>query len=110
MKRLALGKGLEALIPGATDSDEKSVTFDLAGQRAILEIPIERIAASPFQSRQAFDPGKLAELAESIKERGMIQPVIVRPVNDTYELIAGERRLKAVRKLNWLTIPAVVIE
>lgn len=110
MKRVALGKGLEALIPGATDSDEENVTSDLPGQRAILEIPIEKIAASPFQSRQAFDPGKLAELAESIKERGMIQPVVVRSVNDTYELIAGERRLKAVQRLNWPTIPAVVIE
>ena len=93
MKRLALGKGLEALIPAGTDSDERIVTSDLRGQRAILEIPVEKIAASPFQSRQAFDPGKLAELAESIKERGMIQPVVIRPVNDTYELIAGERRL-----------------
>jgi ParB family chromosome partitioning protein len=110
MKRLALGKGLEALIPAATDSDEGIVTSDLSGQRAILEIPVERIAASPFQSRQAFDPGKLAELAESIKERGVIQPVVVRAVNDTYELIAGERRLKAVQKLNRPTIPAVIVE
>ncbi len=110
MKRLALGKGLEALIPGATAPDEKAVTSDLSGQRVILEIPIEKIKASPFQSRQAFDPGKLAELAESIKERGVIQPVVVRPVNDTYELIAGERRLKAVQKLDWPTIPAIVVE
>ncbi len=110
MKRLALGKGLEALIPGATAPDEKTVTSDLSEQRVILEIPLEKIKTSPFQPRQAFDPGKLAELAESIKERGVIQPVVVRPLNDTYELIAGERRLKAVQKLSWRTIPAVVIE
>jgi ParB family chromosome partitioning protein len=110
MKRLALGKGLEALIPGATDAGEKNVTSDSAGQGAILEIPIDKISASPFQSRRAFDPGKLAELAESIKERGVIQPVVVRPVNDTYELIAGERRLRAVQKLGWSAIPAVIIE
>ncbi len=110
MKRLALGKGLEALIPGATDADEKNVTSDSPGQRVILEIPIERISASPFQSRRAFDAGKLAELAESIKECGVIQPVVVRPVNDNYELIAGERRLKAVQKLGWSAIPAIVFE
>ncbi len=110
MKRLALGKGLEALIPGATASDDKDVISDSPGQRVILEIPIEKIKASPFQPRQAFDSGKLAELAESIKERGVIQPVVVRPVNDTYELIAGERRLKAIQKLGRRTIPAIVIK
>ncbi len=110
MKRLALGKGLEALIPGATAPDDKDVISDSPGQRVILEIPIEKIKASPFQPRQAFDSGKLAELAESIKERGVIQPVVVRPVNDTYELIAGERRLKAIQKLGRRTIPAIVIK
>ncbi len=110
MKRLALGKGLEALIPGATAPDDKNVTSDSPGQRVISEIPIEKIKASPFQPRQAFDPGKLAELAESIKERGVIQPVVVRPVDDTYELIVGERRLRAVQRLGWTTIPAVFLE
>lgn len=110
MKRLALGKGLEALIPGATAPDDKDVISDSPGQRVILEIPIEKIKASPFQPRQAFDSGKLAGLAESIKERGVIQPIVVRPVNDTYELIAGERRLKAIQKLGRRTIPAIVIK
>lgn len=110
MKRLALGKGLEALIPGVATPDKNNVTSDSPRQKVLMEIPIDKIKTSPFQPRQAFDPGKLAELAESIKERGVIQPVIVRPVNDSYELIAGERRLKAVRKLDWRTIPAIVVE
>lgn len=106
MKRIALGKGLESLIPGASISDEEIAQ----GNRRIVEIPLRELKPSPFQPRQAFDPARLAELVESIKESGLIQPLVVRKSGDAYELIVGERRLKAIEKLNWETAPALVID
>ena len=103
MKRLALGRGLEALIPDTSAGDEKDVTIDTS-------TTLEKIRTGPFQPRRAFDPAGLAELAESIKERGMIQPIVVRAVNDSYELIAGERRLRAAEKLGWESIPSLVLD
>lgn len=110
MKRTALGRGLDALIPGAAATDDKNVTTLEPGQRAVVDIPLAKIVPNPRQPRQSFDPTRLAELAESIKEQGVIQPIVVRPVNDTFELIAGERRLKAVEKLGWNAIPALILE
>jgi len=110
MKRTALGRGLDALIPGAASSGENNVTILEPGQKAIVNIPMGKITPNPKQPRQYFDPARLAELAESIKEQGVIQPIVVRPVNDTYELIAGERRLKAAEKLGWTAIPSVIFE
>ena len=109
MKRLALGRGLEALIPDTSAGDEKDVTIDTS-TTVVYDIPLEKIRTGPFQPRRAFDPAGLAELAESIKERGMIQPIVVRAVNDSYELIAGERRLRAAEKLGWESIPSLVLD
>jgi ParB family chromosome partitioning protein len=109
MKRLALGRGLEALIPDATAGDEKDVTIDTSSNQ-VRAIPLEQIKPGPFQPRRTFDPAGLAELAESIKERGMIQPIVVRAVDDTFELVAGERRLRAVEKLGWESIPSLVLD
>lgn len=109
MKRLALGRGLEALIPDASGTDERDVTIDTS-KNLVYDVPMARIKAGPFQPRRAFDSEALAELAESIKERGMIQPVVVRAVNDTFELIAGERRLRAAEKLGWESIPSLVLD
>jgi ParB family chromosome partitioning protein len=106
MKRIALGKGLESLIPGASIADEEAVQ----GNRRIVEIPIREIKPSPFQPRQAFDQARLAELVESIKESGLIQPLVVRRSGEAYELIVGERRLKAIEKLEWETAPAMIID
>jgi len=110
MKRSVLGRGLDALIPGAAVGDEEKITILEPGQKAIVDIPIAKIAPNPKQPRQHFDPARLAELAESIKEQGVIQPIVVRRVNDTFELIAGERRFKAVEKLGWNTIPSIIFE
>lgn len=109
MKRLALGRGLEALIPDASAAEETDVTIDTS-KNLVYDIPLTRIKTGPFQPRRSFDPGSLAELAESIKERGMIQPVVVRAVNDTFELLAGERRLRAVEKLGWESVPSLVLD
>jgi len=105
MPRNALGKGLEALIPGAT-------TETIDGNRAgTKEIPIGRIAANPFQPRSRFDEASLKELAESIKATGILQPVLLRRGPDGgYQLVAGERRLRAAQHAGLEMIPAIVRE
>jgi ParB family chromosome partitioning protein len=108
MKRIALGKGLEALIPGAVSTE--NVTSDGKLSRSIIDLPLDRIKPNPFQPRQTFDQTKLAELVESIKESGLIQPLVVRKVGEEYELVVGERRLKALEKLDWVTAPSLIID
>src|SRR5690242_16029565 len=95
-----LGRGLEALI-GSTQSTTVSIS-------ELQRIPTSRIRPNPFQPRREFDPAALAELEASIKANGLLQPVTVRRKGDSYELIAGERRLRAVRNLDWKDVPAVV--
>lgn len=101
--RKALGRGLEALIPDLPDDQE--------GRDSVLHVPIDRISANPYQPRQSFDQARLDELARSILEKGVIQPVTVRRKNGQgeYELIAGERRLRAARQTGYQTIPAIVM-
>lgn len=110
MKRTALGRGLDALIPGAPASGHEEEATNDHGRVAIREVPIDRITPNPDQPRRSFDPVRLAELAESIKEQGVIQPVVLRLVDDTYQLIVGERRLRAAEKLGWAKIPSLVLE
>jgi ParB family chromosome partitioning protein len=105
MKRV-LGKGLEALIPGAA-RDGKDVTIS-PGVNVIREILISKIKPSPFQPRLNFDRGRLQELAQSISVRGVIQPIVVRAAGEGFELIVGERRLKALELLGRERIPATV--
>lgn len=99
MQRKALGRGLKALIP---DTDEK--------RGNILEIPVEDIRPNRKQPREVFDDTKLAELTNSIKEKGVLQPVIVQKLIDGYELIAGERRWRAAQKAGMDKIPAIIKE
>jgi ParB family chromosome partitioning protein len=98
MARQALGRGLEALIPLAK------------GEPGIAEIPLAEIRPSPFQPRKRFDDKKLGELAASIRARGILSPVIVRQIPGGYELVAGERRLRAAERAGLERIPAVVRE
>jgi ParB family chromosome partitioning protein len=72
----------------------------------IQEVPIEKVIPSPFQVRKSFNEEDLKELAQTIKDHGLISPITVRPVNDGFELIAGERRLRAAKLLGWATILA----
>ena len=99
MARKALGRGLQALIP---DIQEE------ADEQRVLQIEIDRVSPNPYQPRQSFDQSKLDELARSIAEKGVIQPITVREVDDAYELIAGERRLRAAKQAGFHTIPAMV--
>jgi ParB family transcriptional regulator, chromosome partitioning protein len=107
MKRV-LGKGIEALIPGTASAE--SDTPQPAGLNLIREIPLANITPSPFQPRINFDSVKLGELAQSIETRGVIQPIVVRSVGDNYELIVGERRLRAFELLGRAFIPAIICE
>ena len=76
----------------------------------IQQIPIERVDSNPFQPRKHFDDEKIDELAQSIKTYGLLQPIILRKINDKYEIIAGERRFKACTKLGFEKVSAIVKE
>jgi len=95
-----LGKGLGALIP------EKS-TQDTSGDK-VSTVDVSLVQPNKLQPRKFFDPDKLRELKESIREKGIIQPILVRVVEGGYELIAGERRFRAVKELGYSEVPAVV--
>lgn len=100
MEKKALGKGLGALIP---EIEHKAHT-----EEKVAYLPVDDIIPSRFQPRENFDEDALAELAASIKEKGVVQPVLVRRHNGGYELIAGERRLRAVKSLGVKEIPAII--
>ena len=99
-KQRRLGRGLEALIGAAQP------TSNAASE--LQRIPTSRIRPNPYQPRREFDPAALAELEASIRANGLLQPITVRRKGDSYELIAGERRLRAVRNLDWKDVHAVV--
>lgn len=102
MEKRVLGKGLKALIP-----DDVAIK---SGERGTVQIKVDDIIIGRFQPREVFDPAKLKELVNSIKEKGVLQPLIVRPKGDKYELIAGERRLRAAKELGLLQVAAVIKE
>jgi ParB family transcriptional regulator, chromosome partitioning protein len=94
-----LGRGLEALIgPQATAS----------AANELQRIAIVRVRANPYQPRREFDPQDLTDLEASIKASGLLQPITVRKKGELFELIAGERRLRAVTNLGWREVPAIV--
>ncbi|MBF0292975.1 MAG: ParB/RepB/Spo0J family partition protein [Nitrospinae bacterium] len=100
MTRPALGRGLSALIPAKPAEGQKG--------ESVRNIPVDQIFPSRFQPRTVFNPDALRELADSIRERGIIQPVIVTEKKNGFELIAGERRWRAVKSLGLKEIPAIV--
>jgi len=102
MTRQALGKGIQALIPEAKEEGQE--------EKKLVELEIDKIKPNPFQPREALNPEKLSELANSIKEKGLIQPIVVRKSSTGFELIAGDRRLKAARSVGLKLIPALVKE
>jgi ParB family transcriptional regulator, chromosome partitioning protein len=94
-----LGRGLGALIPAGSVIDANT---------GLQELPVVSIRPNPHQPREHFDEEALAALAESIREVGVLQPVLVREAGDGFELIAGERRWRAARRVGLQTIPAIV--
>lgn len=103
--RRGLGRGLAALIPGAVAS-----TTPGSNSQGLRTLPIERIRPNKTQPRKTFAPESLAELAESIKLRGVLQPIVVRKSGDNYEIVAGERRWRAASLAGLHEVPAVVKE
>ena len=120
MNKPRLGRGLNALLSVSDMSDDSispeapsgllpSITAPHDGLR-ILEVSVDRIHANPSQPRKEFDESSLLELAASLKTNGVIQPIILRQVGNDFELIAGERRLRAAKLAGFLTIPSIVKE
>ena len=104
MQKKGLGRGLSALIPGAPES----TTVETPSGSSPKQVAVDRITTSPFQPRRTFDETKIDELASSIRNQGIIQPLIVRPKNDGFELIAGERRWRAAMRAGLSHVPVVV--
>lgn len=102
MERKALGKGISALIPAR---EAESVR-----REEILHVDLVKIKPNPFQPREDFNPQGMEELTQSIREKGVIQPVLVRQRGEHYELIAGERRFRAAKLLNLKEIPVIIKE
>ena len=98
-----VGRGLESLL-GPVNREQA------VAEGALRDLPVAQVRPNPFQPRTHFDETALAELVASIEASGLLQPVVVRSRNGTYELIAGERRWRAVQRLGWPTVPAVVKE
>jgi ParB family chromosome partitioning protein len=102
-KRRALGRGLSALIP------EPEATA-AAGEAPAGEVPTSVLDPNPFQPRSTFDPARLDELAASIRESGIVQPILVRRRGERYQIIAGERRFRAAELAGLATVPVAVRE
>ena len=97
MKRQALGKGLDVLLPQSP-----------IPTAALTELDLDQIQPNPLQPRMRFEPGKLKELAASIKEHGVLQPIVVRASGSGYEIVVGERRWRAAQQVGLGRIPAIV--
>lgn len=115
MANKGLGRGLDSLIPKKINiqsySDftlEKKESLIVDDQKNINFLDPKKISTNPYQPRKEFDPIALNDLVNSIKEHGIIQPLIVSPKNGSYELIAGERRLRSALELNLKEVPVIV--
>lgn len=99
MTKKALGKGLKAFLPEE---------YGILKEERFLDIAIDRLKPNPLQPRKKWDPESLAELAQSIRESGILQPVVVVPDEKNYTIIVGERRWRAAKKIGLQTIPVLI--
>lgn len=116
-KHIGLGRGLDALIKDGTTAKNqataKTVAPPVPGAEAasgVREVPVAKVVASPWQPRNHFDAEALSELVQSIQAHGVLQPLLVRAVGSKFELIAGERRLRAAQAALLKSVPVIVIE
>lgn len=107
MNKKGLGKGLGAIF---TDNETIAPVEEVQPHEKEIEIAVSDIIPNPLQPRKTFDADKLAELTESIKEHGVIQPLIVRKNNNKFEIVAGERRWRAAKTAKLKTVPVIVRE
>lgn len=112
MNRRALGRGLSALLGTSGEDDPQShgLALEAVSTSDDTEIPVAQVDANPYQPRTLFDPAELDALAESIRLHGLLQPIVVRGHLGRYQLVAGERRLRAAERLGLTSIPARIIE
>lgn len=111
MKKSSLGTGLSSLIPEKTKRIGGDLVVAANHENEVIKISVDKIVPNPNQPRYFFDGGNLKDLAESIREHGVVQPIIVTKLSDgKYELIAGERRLRASKLIGNKDIPAIVRE
>lgn len=103
VKKSALGKGLSALIP-------ENIEEEVTDEKTITTISMNLIRADKEQPRKNFDPDKILELSESIKQHGVIQPIVLRKEGNTYVIVAGERRWRAAKTLGLKEVPAIVMD
>lgn len=105
MTKRVLGRGLEALL--SANTTDGAPTEEV---RAVDEIPVKKIIPNEAQPRRRFDPDKIADLAESIRQKGLLQPIVVRSAGDRYQIVAGERRFLAAKQAGLDRVPVVVRE
>lgn len=111
MKKPALGKGLSALIPTAPVATAPvEVAPEPQSSEQFTMLALEKLVANPNQPRKFFAEDKLAQLAESIAQKGVLQPILVRPVDGKYQIVAGERRYRAAERLGLAEVPARIVE
>jgi ParB family chromosome partitioning protein len=102
MEKRRLGKGLEALLGVSVE--------DAAAEVPPSQLPVDLIETNPFQPRRDFDPNELEALKRSLQTHGLLQPIVVRPTNGGYQVIAGERRLRAAKDAGWKEIPVRIVD
>ena len=102
MSKLVLGKGLGALIPGDESAGAAAINYKM--------VPLDQIAPNPMQPRRDFNEERLRELADSFKQNGIMQPLVVKKTDDGFAVVAGERRLRAARMAGLESVPVVVLE
>lgn len=107
MEKRVLGRGLAALIPEKQTADNMQV-LGSSIQQGVRNISVEKIKANKYQPREDFNQEALNDLATSIKEKGLIQPILVRSKQGEYEIIAGERRFRAAKQLGYKEMPAII--
>ncbi|WP_297573852.1 ParB/RepB/Spo0J family partition protein [uncultured Campylobacter sp.] len=108
VKKARLGRGLDAILGDVESAYAREL--ESGNEDLVLEIPVEKVKPNPYQPRAVFDKEALEELAQSIKRHGLIQPIIVIKKDDDFQLIAGERRLRATKLLEQPTIKAIVAD
>ncbi|GAC1432066.1 MAG: ParB/RepB/Spo0J family partition protein [Thermoanaerobaculia bacterium] len=105
MGKKVLGRGIGALIPAKPMDSAAPQLSD-----GLLLLPLDRISPNPYQPRKSFGEASIEELARSVREHGIVQPLVVTRVGDRFQLIAGERRYRAAQRAGLLTVPVVVKE
>lgn len=110
MKKPALGKGLSALIPSSAPTPVAEVSSHDERIEQFFMVTLDKLVANPNQPRKFFEEEKLAQLADSIAQKGVLQPILVRRVNGHFQIVAGERRYRAAERLGLAEVPARLVE